>query len=123
MEGSKKRVLIADDDPAILDVLTLFLEEVGYEVESTINPETIGEFSTGYPDLMILDIWMSGWNGLDICRTLKGQATTRQLPIILFSAKKEAEELAYEAGADDFIAKPFNLDDMLDKVERFFKDS
>ena len=123
MEGSKKRVLIADDDPAILDVLTLFLGEVGYEVESTTNPETIGEFSTGYPDLIILDIWMSGWNGLDICRTLKGQATTRQLPIILFSAKKEAEELAYEAGADDFIAKPFNLDDMLDKVERFLKDS
>lgn len=123
MEGSKKRVLIADDDPAILDVLTLFLGEVGYEVESTTNPETIGEFSTGYPDLIILDIWMSGWNGLDICRTLKSQATTRQLPIILFSAKKEAEELAYEAGADDFIAKPFNLDDMLDKVERFLKDS
>ena len=119
MEPQKKKILIADDDPAILDVLTLFLEEVGYKVETTLDGLTLQTFENGYPDLLLLDIWMSGWHGRDICLFLKSQEATKRLPIILFSANRETEQIAREAGADDFITKPFDLLGLLAKIERF----
>lgn len=118
MESDQKKILIADDDPAILEVLTLFLEGVGYEVETTSEGLTTQAFEHGYPDMLLLDIWMSGWNGRDICRSLKSQEETRHLPILLISANRETERIALEAGADDFIAKPFDLDKLLGKIER-----
>ncbi len=119
MERSKKKILIADDDPGILDVLTLFLEDVGYEVETIDDGAAICDFPNGYPDLLLLDIWLSGWSGRDICLSLKSQEETKHLPIILISANNETERIAREAGADDFLAKPFDLDDVVKKVERF----
>jgi DNA-binding response OmpR family regulator len=119
MESRQKEILIADDDPAILEVLTLFLEEVGYEVETTHDWLTQRTFEHGYPDVLLLDIWMSGWNGRDICRFLKSQEATKRLPIVLFSASRETEQIAREAGADDFITKPFDLADLLATIERY----
>ncbi len=119
MQQRKKKILIADDDPAILDFLALFLEDSGYEVETTEDGATIRDFPRGYPDLLLLDIWLSGWSGRDICRMLKNQETTKHLPILLISANNETERIAHEAGADDFLAKPFNLDEIAHKIERF----
>jgi DNA-binding response OmpR family regulator len=119
MERAKKKILIADDDPGILDVLTLFLEEVGYEVETTSDGEIMRDFVNGYPDLLLLDIWMSGWNGRDICRLLKNSEVTRHIPIILVSANKDTANIAKEAGADDYVNKPFDLDELLNKIERY----
>lgn len=119
MEQSKKKILVADDDPAILDVLMLFLEEVGYEVETTDNAAHIEDFQHGYPDLLLLDIWMSGCNGRDICRSLKSREATKNLPIILFSANKDTEQIAKEAGADGFLAKPFDLSEVVEKIEQY----
>jgi CheY-like chemotaxis protein len=119
MERRKKKVLIADDDPAVLDFLTIFLEGVGYGVESTGDGARLETFPADMPDLLLLDIRMSGWNGCDLCRRLKSQETTRQLPIVLFSANKEVETMAREAGADDFLAKPFDLEVLLEKIERW----
>ena len=118
MVQHKKKILVADDDPAILDVLTLLLEEVGYEVESTVDEATLQAFPNGYPDLLLLDIWMSGWNGQDMCVFLKSREATKHLPIILISANKETERIAREAGADDFLTKPFDLDELVGKIER-----
>ena len=118
MESRQKKILIADDDPAILEVLTLFREDVGYEVETTHDGHTLQAFEHGHPDLLLLDIWMSGWNGRDLCRFLKSQEETRHLPILLVSANRDMERIAREAGADDFIAKPFDLDKLLEKIER-----
>ena len=119
MQQRKKKILIADDDPAILDVLTLFLEDVGYEVEGTTDGETLRHFPSGYPDLLLLDIWMSGWNGRDICLSLKSQDATRHLPILIVSANRETQHIACAAGADGFLAKPFDLDDLLKKIELY----
>jgi len=115
----KKKILIVDDDPAILDFLTLFLEDVGYEVETASNGNIIRSFPNGMPDLLLLDLWLSGWSGRDICISLKSQEATRHLPIILISANNETEKIAHEAGADDFLAKPFNLDEVQEKIENF----
>jgi len=118
MQSHQKKILIADDDPAILEVLTLFLEDVGYEVETTHDGLKLQAFEPGSADLLLLDIWMSGWNGRDICQFLKSQEQTCHLPIVLFSANKETERIAREAGADDFLVKPFDLDELLKKIER-----
>ncbi len=119
MERTRKRILIADDDPGIIDVLILFLEEMGYEVEATDAIESLQTFQNGLPQLLLLDIWLSGWSGKDICQTLKSQKETKHLPVILFSANRDAEAISREAGADDFIAKPFELDELLLKLGRY----
>lgn len=71
----------ADDNAAILDILTLFLEDMGYEVKTTQDGETLHTMGNDLPDMLVLDIWMSGWHGRDICRFLKSQKETRHLPI------------------------------------------
>jgi DNA-binding response OmpR family regulator len=117
LDSRKKKILIADDDLAILEVLTIFLEEMGYEVETTYDGHSLRTFEHGYPDVLLLDIWLSGVNGRDLCRYFKSQEKTRHLPILLISANRNMQRIACEAGADDFIAKPFDLDKLLDKIE------
>lgn len=119
MKRLKKLILVADDDPAILDALALILEDGGYEVKTTTDGATLRNIQQLAPDLLLLDIWLSGWNGKDICVSLKSDEQTRQIPIILFSANKETKRIAQEAGADDFITKPFDLDNLLTVVERY----
>jgi DNA-binding response OmpR family regulator len=77
------------------------------------------EDPNGYPDLLLLDIWMSGWNGRDICIFLKSQEVTQHLPIVLVSANRDTEKIARDAGADDFMTKPFNLDELVEKIEKY----
>lgn len=118
MMHEKKTILVVDDDPGILDALTFVLEDAGYAVETNTDGAILQNVNTISPDLLLLDVWLSGWNGRDICLALKSNEQTRHLPIILFSANREIETLAQEAGADDFIVKPFDLDDVLDKIAR-----
>ena len=118
MTMRRKRILVADDELAICEVVQIFLEEEGYEVETTSDVATLRDFPNGYPDLLLLDIWMPGGNGRDICRTLKGHMATAHLPIVLFSANRDGEQMARDAGADDYVAKPFDFDDLLTTIER-----
>lgn len=120
---SKKKILIADDDPAILEALTLMLEDAGYETDTTVDGQTIQEATDQLPDLILLDIWMSGTDGRDICKHLKRRPQTKHIPIIMVSANKDAEHIAKESGADDFIAKPFEMDDLLALIEKYMKNS
>jgi CheY-like chemotaxis protein len=113
-----KKVLVADDDPAILDVMRMMLEFEGYEVTTTPNGATILQMETGLPDLLLLDIWMSGTDGRELCRKLKLNEKTKRIPVVLVSASKDIEHSAREAGADDFIAKPFEMNELLQKIEK-----
>lgn len=119
MQERRKKILVADDDPDILEVLTLILEENGYEVETTSDGQTLHMLERNLPDLLLLDIWMSGWHGREICRYLKSQETTKALPVVLFSANRETQQIAQEAGADDFITKPFDLGHLLETIGRY----
>lgn len=116
--SKNKKVLVADDDPAILDVMRMMLEFEGYEVATTLNGATILQMETEMPDLLLLDIWMSGTDGRDICRKLKQSEKTYKIPIVLVSASKDIERSAFEAGANDFIAKPFEMNELLQKIEK-----
>ena len=110
--------MIADDDPGILDAVCIMLEFEGYNVYCTPDGSEILNMSKDLPDLLLLDIWMSGIDGRDICKQLKQNPTTNKLPVVLISASRDIERSALEAGADDFLAKPFEIDDLLNKIER-----
>jgi len=71
------------------------------------------------PDILLLDMLLSGQNGREITKQLKSQDSTKYIPIILFSAYPSAEDDARRVGADDFIAKPFDIDVLLAKIEQY----
>src|SRR5689334_14301646 len=109
----KKKILVADDDPAIVDAIQIMLEDAGYEAETSVDGETIYKMERDYPDLLFLDIWMSGMDGREICKYLKNQESTKDIPIVMISANRDTAKMAKEAGADDFLEKPFEMDDLL----------
>jgi CheY-like chemotaxis protein len=103
-----KRILGADDDAGIGEMLHLMLEEAGYGVEIQADGHAVELLQEPLPDLLILDIRLSGVNGGNICRWLKSQAATRHIPIILLSASKETQQIAREAGAAQDHCLPWN---------------
>jgi DNA-binding response OmpR family regulator len=114
-----KTILIADDDEGILDATSAILEFEGYHVSSTLDGASVLRLEGKLPDLLLLDIWMSGTDGTDVCRQLKNNADTSHLPVIMVSASRDIEQYARDAGADDFLAKPYDMKDLLEKVKRW----
>lgn len=118
MPGEVKKIMIADDDPGIVDAVEMILEFEGYQVSSTVNGATVLDMKEELPDLLLLDIWMSGQDGRDICRKLKSTASLKNIPVIMISASKDIAASAIASGADDFLAKPFDMNDLLQKIEK-----
>jgi len=112
------KILVVDDDRDLLEVLKSLLTKKGFEVEVDENWENgFSKIDKFQPQLILLDVFLSGIDGLDICKQLKSQSHTRDIPIIIFSAYPRATEaIIYEYGADDFIAKPFEVNDLVVKV-------
>jgi CheY-like chemotaxis protein len=121
MNLKQKKIMIADDDPGIVDAIEMLLEFEGYEVTSTVDGSTVLDMKENLPDLLLLDIWMSGEDGRDICKKLKQEPLTKNIPVIMVSASRDIKESAMEAGADDFLAKPFEMNDLLKKIEDLTK--
>lgn len=117
MNSRNKRVTLADDDPGILDAVGMMLEMEGYEVSTTLNGNTILNTESLLPDIYVLDIWMSGSDGRELCKKLKTDEKTKNIPVILISASNDLQKSAESAGADDFLAKPFEIDNLLSKIE------
>ncbi len=112
------KVLVIDDDKDLLDIIQSLLKKSGFEVETDDNWqndfERIREFE---PQIILLDVFLSGIDGLDICKQLKAHPFTSHIPIVIFSAyPRIAESVIYEYGADDFIAKPFEVNDLVAKL-------
>jgi CheY-like chemotaxis protein len=125
LEGNvvPKRVLVADDDPAMLDVLRLIFEEGGYAVETAPGERAVLAKLDPPPDLIMLDVRLSGADGRELCRRLKQRDATKAIPIVMISASAAAEKPAEPCGADAFVAKPFDVDDFLDLVARLIGDA
>lgn len=111
-----KKVLITDDDPGMQDAFRLIFERAGYETEVLSNANPILEGTAGVPDIYILDKQLSGVDGLDVCRFLKAQPHTADIPIIMVSATPDVARLAREACADGFLEKPFQQRELLAMV-------
>ena len=116
--NNNKKILIADDDKGIIEMMTIMLEFEGYEVETVIDGSKVLQLRGQLPDLLLLDIWMSGTDGRDLCRQLKQNIETQSLPVLLVSASKDNEASALAAGANGFIAKPFEMDDLLEQIKQ-----
>lgn len=115
-----KRILVIDDDESILDAISLLLEEEGYIVETTPKgEETYKKIDEFHPDLILLDVLMSGSDGREICKNLKQDKKTKDTPIVMISAHPSASRSVFEFGADDFLAKPFETEDLLTKIKKY----
>ena len=101
----------------------MMLEMEGYEVISTLNGNTVLDFEHPLPDMYVLDIWMSGVDGRELCRKLKTEEQTKDIPVILISASNDLKRSAETAGADDFLPKPFEIDMLLEKITAFVNKS
>jgi DNA-binding response OmpR family regulator len=113
-----KKILIADDDPGIVDAVEMMLNFYGYDVSFTYDGRDALTLTTDQlPDLFLLDIWMSGVDGRDICRELKSREQTRNIPVLMISASNDIHLSALDAGADDFMTKPFDMQQLIDKIE------
>jgi len=115
----KSRILAVDDMPVSLRLLTDILKAEGYEVRSALNGElALRAAANNPPDLVLLDIRMPEMDGYEVCRRLKAQPATRNVPVIFVSAVLETSEKVkgFEIGAVDFVTKPYQRDELLARV-------
>ena len=117
----KKKIVIAEDDPGLMDVLLLVFKRAGYEAAGYLNGSALLKEALQPPDIFLIDKQLSGIDGLDICRYLKKSVEHAQVPVIIFSASPGIEPLVKTAGGDAFIEKPFSNNDLLDLVAELVK--
>lgn len=115
------KILVVDDDDAILEVIKIILEGSNFEVVINSEPaETIEKVEAEKPDLLLMDVWMSGVDGTDIAKQLRESKQHSKLPIILISAKQDTDGSRSKL-ADDYIEKPFDMDDLISRVQKLVK--
>lgn len=119
MKRRMVKILVVDDDPAILDSTKLLLTYEGYQVQTASDGDVVRNLSQNLPDIILLDIWLSGTNGGEIANHLKHQPETRNIPIILFSANRDIAKIAKQSGAEDYLVKPFDLAELRQKIAKY----
>lgn len=114
-----KKILIVDDNALMIEVMTYILINCGYEVIALSNGiEAINNIKAIHPDLIILDAFLPGINGREICQLLKLNKTTSSLPVIICSGDENINEALQQKGApDDILQKPFDITCLIEKVE------
>ena len=116
-----KRVLIAEDEPHIVESLSFVLQRKGYEVEAVFDGETaLAQLRSHRPDVMILDVMLPRVNGFEVLKQVKSDAALHSVPVIILTAKGQAQDrrMAEEIGADGFMTKPFSNQEVIDEVRR-----
>lgn len=123
MKKEPKTILLVDDNTDILEAVELLLEDAGYKVMIDTGETVTNLPKDNLPDIILMDLLLSGKDGRDIIRLLKSQPQTKHIPIILNSAHPQAKELWKNSQADDFIAKPFDIDDLLSVIQKHLQKS
>jgi DNA-binding response OmpR family regulator len=116
-----KRILLAEDEPNIVESLTFLLERAGFDVATEMNGQVALDAALADPpDLIILDVMLPGLDGIEILRRLRADARTRTMPVLILTAKgqRENRETALESGANLFITKPFSNSEVIAAVIR-----
>lgn len=120
---SGRRVLVVDDDPRLLHIVAMYLGIEGYDVATANDGEAgLREVAAQRPDLIICDIMMPGLDGIEVCRRIRANPETAQIPVLMFSALSSDDDVerARLAGANHLITKPFNLVGLGSVVKSFF---
>ena len=118
--GRKPRVLIADDNPQGVELLEAYLAERDYDIATAADgEETLQKVHSWRPDLILLDIMMPRLSGFEVCKRLRANPGTRDIVVLMITALDQRSDMdrAVEAGAYDFLTKPINKRDLLDRVQ------
>lgn len=116
------KILLIDDDPDVRVALSRLLQREGYAVETAATRgEAFAKIEQAHPDVILLDVLLSGTDGREICRELKAATTTKHIPVIMLSGHPGAAQQPHSYGADDFVAKPLNSATLLHKLHTYAK--
>lgn len=112
------KILILDDDQDLLNIVKSMLKKKGFEVFAYADWRKAWEnIKKTKPNLILLDVFLKGFDGLDVCKKIKSTFSTRNIPVIMVSSFPNIADTAiYEYGADEFIAKPFEVNEMMRKI-------
>ena len=115
-----KKVFIFDDNEELLELCTLILEDIGCEIKTSMvsdNPDQqVVDFQ---PDIIFMDNWLPNISGVEATRIIKSNNLVSHIPVIYISANNNVEDLAKQAGADDYLAKPFDISALEDMVKKY----
>jgi DNA-binding response OmpR family regulator len=114
------RILIAEDEPDIRELVAFTLRFAGHEVTTTSNgEEALHKAGEIIPDLILMDVRMPKMTGYDACRAMKQDANLKDIPVVFLSAKGQDSEIqiGLEAGAEEYLLKPFAPDQLVDRVK------
>jgi len=121
---NQKKILIADDNENIREALTYLLEDEGYTLWlAKDGADTLKKVREVSPDILLLDVMMPEINGYDVCRAIKNDPDLKKIYVIMLTAKGQVaeQERGKEAGADEYIVKPFSPIDILTKIKNVLK--
>lgn len=118
-ERPVSRILVAEDDDDIRDLLVFKLAGAGHDLTAVMDGPSALTAASEPPDLVLLDVNMPGMSGYDVCRALRSHDATSDVPILLLTAKGQEADIqrGFDAGADDYIVKPFSPRELLSRVE------
>lgn len=120
--SSKTKILVVDDDSGIGEMLKTLLEFYNFDVTVTEKPDETEQIILHKNiDLVMLDMLISGVNGTDVCSDLRKSVHTPDVPILMMSALHDAGTKCRKAGADDFIAKPFEMEELIEKINEILR--
>ncbi len=117
-------VLVIDDEENIIELIKLGLKYEGFSVESAPDgPQGLAAAQRLNPNLIILDLMLPGMDGLEVCRRLRANPTTRDIPILMVTAKDEVRDrvVGLETGADDYLAKPFSFEELVARIRAILR--
>lgn len=115
-----KKIFIFDDNTDILDLCTLILEDAGYDIKTSATSNNIVDQVSAYmPDLIFMDNWLPDVGGIGATQAIKADPDLKHIPVIYFSANNDVKALAETAGADTYLPKPFDIQELENVVSRY----
>jgi two-component system phosphate regulon response regulator PhoB len=118
---SKLKILVIEDERALVEVLTINLEREGFEVFlATDGMEGLRQAQLKLPDLIVLDLMLPLKSGLEVCRELKLSPKTREIPVVMVTAKAEESDqlVGFATGADDYVTKPYSMKVLIQRIKK-----
>lgn len=117
-------IWILDDDRGILEVIQMILEGTGYMVRVFSSTTRLKkDFKESLPDLFLFDVLLAGENGAEFAKQCKGRPLLSKIPIILMSAQGNLKEKCRISGAEDYIVKPFDIDELQEKIKKVIEEN
>ena len=116
------KILLIDDDPDVRTVMAALLKKEGYDIDTAARrEEALKKLEKETPSLILLDVLLSGADGRELCRLLKTNPQTKEVPVIMYSGHPSAATEYRSYGANDFVSKPFDTGVLLQKLQQYIR--